>query len=87
MKSNQNSLNVSMNHPVDMNPSTSTSDAELKLKLKDLREENLAQNEKLKATLKDNDTLSKVAIETKVKCADLNLENDELAYKLQQKSE
>ena len=64
-----------------------SSDGELRLKNKELREENLAQNEQIKLLLKENDNLGRVAIDTKVKCADLNLENDELSYKIQQKNE
>jgi hypothetical protein len=83
---NQSSLNSS--NMIEPNRLSNTStEVELKQKLKELREENLNQNDKIKALSRDNENLSKVAIETKVKCADLNLENDELAFKLQQKSE
>ncbi len=47
----------------------------------------MAQNEQIKGLLKENDSLGRVAIDSKVRCADLNLENDELSFKLHQKND
>ncbi len=57
------------------------------MKLKELREENLSQNQTIKDLTKENETIESQLVEAKMHWANLDLENDELAYKLNQRTE
>ena len=50
--------------------------------MKELREENLQFNERIKALAKENQALESQLVDAKVHWADLDMENDLLACKL-----
>jgi hypothetical protein len=52
-----------------------------------LREENLVQHEQLKQLLKENQALEANLVDAKFNWANLEMENDELTFKIQRKNE
>lgn len=85
MKGNRSSSIMVTNEMIKEEEKGLSSDNEvsnLKAKIKELREENLLQNQSLKTVSKDNQQIESQLVEAKMHWANLDLENDELAYKL-----
>lgn len=59
----------------------------LREKIKALREENISYTQQAKKSKEEQESLEKYLVEAKMNWANLDMENDELAMKLKQKTE